>query len=268
MHPSHAPFLNAIKAAPDDDAPRLVFADWLEIDGPEEQRDAARAAYIRWACTPFERSHMTLIESWLLMSLKPLTEHVLVRCPGGCSNVGVRRGFVEQVWATHDQWFANADALLAEHPVQVVELTTWSPRSTFGMTPEQCRQGVTHEEHRRLATKECEARWPGIRFHLPPGRLPERVPETGWDIRVEVEGQQWSFIDDPGPVRSFATVILSQTVPGIRRFRPGDDFDFRVRNGATTVTGRARLRTSIPDAVRNHTVLEAVGTGAPVVVIG
>lgn len=42
MHPSHAPFLAAIRAAPDDDGPRLVFADWLEIDGPEDQRDAAR----------------------------------------------------------------------------------------------------------------------------------------------------------------------------------------------------------------------------------
>jgi uncharacterized protein (TIGR02996 family) len=27
--PDHAPFLAAIRAAPDDDAPRLIYADWL-----------------------------------------------------------------------------------------------------------------------------------------------------------------------------------------------------------------------------------------------
>src|SRR5262249_9709898 len=38
----HEPFLRAICAAPDDDAPRLVFADWLD-----ENAEPERAEFIR-----------------------------------------------------------------------------------------------------------------------------------------------------------------------------------------------------------------------------
>lgn len=41
----HADFLRTITASPDDDAPRLVFADWLEEAG-----DADRAEFIRLQC--------------------------------------------------------------------------------------------------------------------------------------------------------------------------------------------------------------------------
>lgn len=41
-------FLNAIYAAPDDDTPRLVFADWLDERGSAD--DKARAALIRAQC--------------------------------------------------------------------------------------------------------------------------------------------------------------------------------------------------------------------------
>ena len=44
-HPTYAMFLAAIKAAPDDDAPRLELADWLEEDGQPE-----RAEFIRVQC--------------------------------------------------------------------------------------------------------------------------------------------------------------------------------------------------------------------------
>ena len=40
--PAHEPFLRAICEAPDDDAPRLVFADWLDENG-----DTERAEFIR-----------------------------------------------------------------------------------------------------------------------------------------------------------------------------------------------------------------------------
>ena len=43
MHPlGHEPFLRAISEAPDDDAPRLVFADWLD-----ENSEPERAEFIR-----------------------------------------------------------------------------------------------------------------------------------------------------------------------------------------------------------------------------
>src|SRR5438067_1013306 len=42
---SEAAFLSEVRERPDDDAPRLVFADWLEDVG-----DAARADFIRTQC--------------------------------------------------------------------------------------------------------------------------------------------------------------------------------------------------------------------------
>jgi uncharacterized protein (TIGR02996 family) len=42
MPPEQAAFLADIQANPDDDRPRLVFADWLEDHG-----DPARAEFIR-----------------------------------------------------------------------------------------------------------------------------------------------------------------------------------------------------------------------------
>ncbi len=43
-----AAFVEAILATPEDDAPRLVFADWLDDHGDEHDR--ARAAFIREQC--------------------------------------------------------------------------------------------------------------------------------------------------------------------------------------------------------------------------
>src|SRR5262245_25173530 len=42
---SHTAFLAAIREAPDDDAPRLIYADWLEDNG-----DPHRAEFIRLGC--------------------------------------------------------------------------------------------------------------------------------------------------------------------------------------------------------------------------
>src|SRR5438552_3752265 len=42
---SHQAFLQAILETPDDDAPRLVYADWLDDEG-----DAERAEFIRLGC--------------------------------------------------------------------------------------------------------------------------------------------------------------------------------------------------------------------------
>lgn len=44
---THAGFLQEIIEHPDNDAPRLIYADWLE-----EQGDSARAAFIRAQCQP------------------------------------------------------------------------------------------------------------------------------------------------------------------------------------------------------------------------
>ena len=42
---NYRPFIDAIRISPDDDSPRLVFADWLDEHG-----ESARAEFIRVQC--------------------------------------------------------------------------------------------------------------------------------------------------------------------------------------------------------------------------
>src|SRR5947209_7479333 len=45
----HEAFLADIRAAPDDDTPRLIYADWLEENGADEA-ERARGRFIRLQC--------------------------------------------------------------------------------------------------------------------------------------------------------------------------------------------------------------------------
>lgn len=45
LHPEAAAFLRAIAANPDDDTPRLVFADWLEEHGEPERAEFVRCPH-------------------------------------------------------------------------------------------------------------------------------------------------------------------------------------------------------------------------------
>src|SRR4051794_4528226 len=47
--PMHAAFLQAVVEAPDEDLPRLVYADWLE-DNPPPSADPEWAEFIRLQC--------------------------------------------------------------------------------------------------------------------------------------------------------------------------------------------------------------------------
>jgi uncharacterized protein (TIGR02996 family) len=57
--------LSAILANPDDDLPRLVFADWLEENGTTDA-DTARVEFIRLGCKSKAKSRMTTAEGkWM-----------------------------------------------------------------------------------------------------------------------------------------------------------------------------------------------------------
>ncbi len=243
-----AALLRSILAAPDDDAPRLVYADWLDENGEPE-----RAEFIRVQCElarlgPPRRSFEANDGSWafsrgrasaaiLHRSDEPpiqageLIDISLVDVDdpgrrtkfyglavinsqrltgrGGASETAVdlkqgpfsgpwageelrqrerdllewhgwqkwqgacwevipkgaripgciefRRGFVESVACTAADWIAHADAILAEHPVREVRLTTW-PES-----PHEFVDVSTHSGDRWYVHPQ----WPSIRFGLP-----------------------------------------------------------------------------------------------------
>lgn len=150
-------FLDSIISNRDDDAPRLIYADWLD-----EQGHAAHAEFIRvqielakykiQAC-PNRRRDPRLPDTLYgfpvvvdssecgkcrYCSLKKREEELygswevhnrLFSVNDPCSTLGTltrspQRGFVEDIWRTYEDWISNADHLTRRLPLRTVHLTT------------------------------------------------------------------------------------------------------------------------------------------------
>ena len=110
----------AVCAAPDDDLPRLVYADWCEENGRAE-----RAEFIR-----LQVAHATqqlppagVIREKVLLDTHAARWLAPLREPGGplftrLSHGTFRRGFIEEVWMPA-RWFRDhAEPLFAACPVR------------------------------------------------------------------------------------------------------------------------------------------------------
>jgi uncharacterized protein (TIGR02996 family) len=154
--------LRRILLEPDDDAPRLVLADWLEEYGDDDDR--ARAAFIRVqveltspcrlgysdayhvddvcvACDPLARREQELLHDhasgWaneLLPDRRVSTDdpegmrvrvHARKEADVLRFHALFRRGFVEVIELDAAGSLAHADALLAAAPLREVRLTSW-----------------------------------------------------------------------------------------------------------------------------------------------
>lgn len=172
--------LAAIKAFPDEDTPRLVYADWLDEHGESE-----RAALIRYSCSPrfanrrtaeFRRAQRIAkryfpvetfrtyfaprdCEFFEVKGFATVAEAMFQLSPDAClARVLFDRGFVVAVVCSANQWLAHAAAILAEHPVRRVRLTDRTTGNSLAIL------GIDG-----VATKALlSARWPGIEFELPP----------------------------------------------------------------------------------------------------
>jgi uncharacterized protein (TIGR02996 family) len=119
-------FLEAILEAPDDDTPRLIFADWLDEHGYESERD--RAEFIRLQCAlaalepdDLRRDALEDREFALLLLheqdwLRPLRD---ARVSLSCQ---FERGFVASVTGNLGQFVAEAKAIYRIAPVQHAQL--------------------------------------------------------------------------------------------------------------------------------------------------
>lgn len=96
-------FIRAILAAPEDDAPRLIFADWLE----EHDKDGSP---IRTQCGQRWSSGERLYSS--------------IGLPAEGSDLGWQRGFIERIECTAEWWLTNAAEMTKYHPIRRVTLTT------------------------------------------------------------------------------------------------------------------------------------------------
>jgi uncharacterized protein (TIGR02996 family) len=112
-------FLADILENPDDDAPRLIFADWLDDKG-----DPERAEFIRLQCAlasepadhpgraEQERREVELLEAHRATWAGALLRHA--------DEVRFRRGFIESVRMPLGRLLANADAIFSRHPVRML----------------------------------------------------------------------------------------------------------------------------------------------------
>lgn len=138
-------FLRAIIAAPDDDLPRLIYADYLDGDGPNDCKppQPERAEFIRVQCElapseskpdPFNNDRLVALRR-RERELQHLP--VSVRCewhspiPHGGFKWKYRRGFVEEITCSWEDWQTHADAIRSSTPLRTVRLTTWPDESLY-----------------------------------------------------------------------------------------------------------------------------------------
>lgn len=172
-----AALLAAVLESPDDDAPRLVYADWLEEAG-----EADRAAFIRLflhsetlrcrpsfahnmricpKCMAVEAAWALTVPGWFPPPFIGTGYHLhggaeFVFDEGG-RRMAVRGGFVEAITCAAADWIAHADAILAAHPIRDVWLTTWPSEAS----------GFLIRDAGRSCRLRLNRRWPRVTFHLP-----------------------------------------------------------------------------------------------------
>jgi uncharacterized protein (TIGR02996 family) len=191
--------LAAILAEPDDDGPRLVYADWLEEHGEPARAEFVRvqlalagpcplagAGCLRQStcehCWPLRRREGELLEarapSGWLNRLEWVGPVLAPHAHGGSWVVPFRRGFVESVACTAADWLAHADGILAAQPVEQVRLADWPESNWRGslLRREVCLPGRTWVGYRDVPRGEgvdyweqalLRHYWPRITFVLP-----------------------------------------------------------------------------------------------------
>jgi uncharacterized protein (TIGR02996 family) len=120
--------LAAIIANPDDDTPRLVYADWLQENGQPERAEFIRVAVRRARTAKGTRDYRKLFGR----ELELLTRHreewsAPFRPWAAFENLVFRRGFVEEAHLQPDVYLAHSGELLSAAPVREVWVNNAAP---------------------------------------------------------------------------------------------------------------------------------------------
>jgi uncharacterized protein (TIGR02996 family) len=179
--------LSSVLAAPDDDAPRLVLADWLDENGKPE-RAACIRAQIKLAVMTDETERQELERQAYIR--KEWAEPVFrVDSVGGAWS----RGFVESVTCTAADWLAHADAILAAHPVVEVRLTT---------RPDVSEGFLDVTTHADPEPHYYHPRWKTVRFRLPAQPEPASYPARLMRNVGTYEAPVWVELGSPESVEA------------------------------------------------------------------
>lgn len=215
-------FIRTVIENPDDDGPRLVFADWLE-----EQGECAASEFIRvqiersliWPEAFFDKTgrgkesdaaereravSLGRREAQLQPAMGRLADmwarHLKLPGPGRIFGWSFRRGFIESVSLSHEDWRDKGDSILDTQPVTVVKLTGY-----FG------------------SRQSLEARWPKVKcwnFIPDVNSRSESVSQEGVSIT-----RGFDFIQITNTRPSF---ILVRGVPGRPVRTEGEPIDFEI----------------------------------------
>lgn len=280
MSDTRAALLAAVRDKPDDDTPRLVYADWCDDNGEAEraefvrlQVESARGHFGEFLCLPESpcrgcrllqgvlRDHrFKLVGDLPLASMFEVTQGrydgrflATFRDSEDTIEIGFGRGFVESVRGPAGVWLRRADAILAEHPVRAVRLSDlpWVEgyeqvgdrrwlRVVGRRTWHNVPRDITTD---RLTAFVLAAEWPGIAFTLPP---PARTHQySHWERAAAGE---WELDIRPGistefGLRPLAEGWLRGEVPLGAVPSPGDYI------GPLTAHGRDGLTYHVPRAV-------------------
>jgi len=132
--------LAAILANPDEDTPRLMYADWLDENGQPERAEFIRVQIEKYSlqseqgspewCRSFQREE----ELWQALGksfdLPPRFHSRLPweKCEDGESGICViSRGFPATVACSLLDWLAQGPEIVTRHPVETVRLTDREP---------------------------------------------------------------------------------------------------------------------------------------------
>jgi uncharacterized protein (TIGR02996 family) len=129
------------------------------VTGSTWEPELTRRECELWAVIPSKQFLLGLVPNmcWRTDRDEPLRERQ-------CGWI-VRRGFIDEAKLTAADWLAHADAILAEHPVRRVRLTT--PAAVLGPSFNSLRDWKKPLLAGASALWSFEAEWPGIVFEEP-----------------------------------------------------------------------------------------------------
>ncbi len=165
--------LKAILAAPDDDLPRLVFADWLEENGTSDA-DAARAEFIRLGCLSKVKLKITSAETkWIDKNWQRLLPTVIAAAPKRVKPQPARQGrFLRVLY----YWKEAGRTRTTDLSFEFVRGFARRAEFTNGHGYERFWHAVATDEP--LAYHRPEIR-PGL-YHGPAGSPYARLQPTTW----------------------------------------------------------------------------------------
>jgi len=190
-------FLRAIVADPDDDAPRLVYADWLEDSGDPSR--VARAELIRFQVAaararPDDPKAGEAVPELLAQTWVPTWDYALPQIPN-CKWGPYRRGFIDEVTLQPVIFFTYGGRILSAIPLRRVrlllparnEIRRLLSRTDIRAVPELLLEGYGWDLDAALRVLADAGPWPDLRrlvVNLSPAWAERENHSTATALRI------------------------------------------------------------------------------------